>query len=237
MGMVRPIAAMGVEDRDGASPQRFAPDLTREIIQALPPAAPERTSYDRRVPIERRAEHRRDRQEDGPIDAPLMEGLTHLVDPVVDIDFGAPQAPRRFTTHRHQVLPRAAVQAAVCTVPHRFWVATCQHLGYQTIVVGRLITWRDTLKRVPVIGKDRLEDPPVPSGWWHHRIAPSRGNPSVAVQRLCHASAASSTPHRPLLRDSHPPRSPWNHGDFRQPKNAFSYTINIADTDMFNLKE
>src|SRR5215510_4722623 len=113
MGMVRPIAAMGVEDRDGASPQRFAPDLTREIIQALPPAAPERTSYDRRVPIERRAEHRRDRQEDGPIDAPLMEGLTHLVDPVVDIDFGAPQAPRRFTTHRHQVLPRAAVQAAV----------------------------------------------------------------------------------------------------------------------------
>jgi hypothetical protein len=37
----------------------------------------------------------------------------------------------------------------------------------------------------------------------------------VAVQRLSHGSPASSTPHRPLLRHSHPPRSPWNHEDFR----------------------
>src|SRR2546426_12066102 len=72
-----------------------------------------------------------------------------------------------------------------------------------------------TLKRVPVIGKDLLEDTPVPRGWWHHRIAPSRGHQIVAVKRLYHASAASSTPHRLLLRDSHPPQSPWNHGDFR----------------------
>src|SRR6266568_5239167 len=41
MGVVLPAAAMRVEDRDVASPQRFAPDLTVEIIQTLPPAAHE----------------------------------------------------------------------------------------------------------------------------------------------------------------------------------------------------
>jgi hypothetical protein len=92
MGMVLPIATMRVEDCEVASPQCFAPDLTREIIEALPPAAHERTSYDRRVLVEGRAEHRWDRQDDGPIDHPLVEGLTHLVDPVVHVDFGAPQA-------------------------------------------------------------------------------------------------------------------------------------------------
>src|ERR1700704_7000379 len=92
MGVVLPIAAMCVEDRDGASPQRFAPHLTIEIIQALPPAAHECAEYDRCVLGEGRAEHGRNRQDDVPIDHPLMEGLTHLGDPVIDVDFGAPQA-------------------------------------------------------------------------------------------------------------------------------------------------
>ena len=110
------------------------------------------------------------------------------------------------------------MQLAVTAHAHLVRVATCQHFGYQTIVVGCLIPWMGTLKRVPVIGKDLLEDTPVPRGWWHHRSAPSQGHQIVAVKWLYHASAASSTPHRSLLRDSHPPRSPWNHRDFRTAK-------------------
>ena len=101
------------------------------------------------------------------------------------------------------------MRLAVAAHAHLFWVATCQHLRDQTIVVRRLITGMGALKRFPVIGKDLLEDTPVPRGWWHHQIAPSRGHQIVAVKRLYHALAASSTPHRPLLRDSHPPSISW----------------------------
>src|SRR5437879_2992105 len=55
------------------------------------------------------------------------------------------------------------------------------------------------LKRVPALGKDLLEDTPVPRGLWHHRGAPSWGDELLTVQRLYHASSASSTPHRPVL--------------------------------------
>src|SRR6266851_9676173 len=92
MGVVLPIAAMRVEDRDVAPPQRLAPDFTIEIIQALPPTAHERAQYDRRVLVEGRAEHRRHHQDDMPIDDALMEDLAHLADPVVHRDFGAAQA-------------------------------------------------------------------------------------------------------------------------------------------------
>ena len=89
MLMVLPVAAMGVEHRDGAPPERLAPDVAREIIQALHPTAHECAQHDRRVLVESRAEHRRDRQDDMPIDHPLVEDLAHLADPVIDGDFGA----------------------------------------------------------------------------------------------------------------------------------------------------
>ena len=37
MGMVVPIAAMGVEHHDISTPERLAPHLAKEIIQALTP--------------------------------------------------------------------------------------------------------------------------------------------------------------------------------------------------------
>src|SRR6266516_2473947 len=80
MGMVLAIAPMGVEHRDGATPERLAPDVTIEIIQALPPTAHECAQHDRHVLVESRAEHRRDRQDDMPIDHPLVEDLAHLAD-------------------------------------------------------------------------------------------------------------------------------------------------------------
>src|SRR5215216_7974342 len=63
-----------------------------------------------------------------------------------------------------------------------------------------------TLKRVPVLSKDLLEDTPVPRGCCNHRVAPSWGDTIVMVQRLYHGLAASSTPHRPVYH--HPPLLP-----------------------------
>src|SRR6266851_7036102 len=83
------------------------------------------------------------------------------------------------------------------------------------------------LKRLPVIGKDLLEDTPVPRGCCNHRVAPSGGDTIVTVQRLYHALAASSTPHRPVYGPPQPPRSSLINGSFRDRKNAFSYTLDI----------
>src|SRR2546426_3211319 len=93
----------------------------------------------------------------------------------------------------------ATLQAAGLDIAHLVRVATRQHLGHEAIVVGGLIPRVGALKRVPVLGKDLLEDTPVPRGLWHHRGAPSWGDALLTVQRLSHASSASSTPHRPVL--------------------------------------
>src|SRR5437016_12767800 len=75
-----------------------------------------------------------------------------------------------------------------------FRVAARQHLGHQAIVVRRLVARMGLLKRLPVVSKDLLEDIPVPRGGCHHRIAPSGGDQSVAMERLEHAAAPSLTP-------------------------------------------
>src|SRR5438128_11464080 len=49
MGVVLPIAPMGVEHRDVTPSECLAPDGAVEIIQALPPTAHERAQHDRRV--------------------------------------------------------------------------------------------------------------------------------------------------------------------------------------------
>src|SRR6266536_823262 len=85
MGVVLPIAAMRVKYRNGATAERLAPHLTVEIVQALCPAAHERAQHNRRVLIKGRAEHRGYRQDDVPIDHPLVEDLTHLAHPVVGV--------------------------------------------------------------------------------------------------------------------------------------------------------
>ena len=51
--------------------------------------------------------------------------------------------------------------------------------------------------------------------------------PLVAMERLYHASAASSTPHPASLRYPHPTRLSLMKESFRDRKNAFSYTMNI----------
>ena len=184
MRMVLAIAPMGVGHHNVASPEGLAPDLTIEIIQTLHPAAHQRAQHDRSIVIEGGAEHGRGRQDDVAINHPLVEHGTHLADPVVHSDFGAPQAQRRLTAHRHQVLALAAMLVAVFDIPHLFRIATRQHLGHQIIIVGCLIARMGVGESVPVVGKDLLEDVPVPRGCCHHRVAPSGGDRIVTVQRL-----------------------------------------------------
>src|SRR5712691_3654562 len=152
MGMVLPIAPMRVEDRDIPPLERLPLDGAIEIIQALPPTAHERAQHDRGVLVEGGAEHGRYRQDNMPIDDALMEDFTDLVDPVVCIDFGAPQTQRRLATHGHQVFALTTLQAAVFDVSDLLRIATRQHLCDQASVVRRLIARMGTLKRVPVIG-------------------------------------------------------------------------------------
>ena len=54
------------------------------------------------------------------------------------------------------------------------------------------------LKRLPVLGKDLLENTPVPRRGCTHQLAPSWGDTLVTVQRLYHAFPASSTLHQPV---------------------------------------
>ena len=121
-----------------------------------------------------------------------------------------------------------AVQAAVLARAYFFRGATRQHLGHQASVVRRLVARMSLLKRLPVVSKDLLEDMPVPRGGCHHRIAPSGGDQSGAMERLYHAAAASSTPHPASLRYPHPTRLSLMNESFRDRKNAFSYTMHIA---------
>ena len=64
-------------------------------------------------------------------------------------------------------------QAAVFDIAHLLRVATRKHLGHQAIVIGRLVARMGVCKPVPVLGKDLLEDIPVPRGCCNHQVAPS----------------------------------------------------------------
>src|SRR6266516_7345199 len=98
----------------------------------------------------------------------------------------------------------ATPQAAVFDIAHLFRVATRQHLRHQALVVGRLVARMGVGKRAPVIGKNLLEDTPVPRGVGHHRVTPSGGDDLLVMKRLYHASAALSTPPPPVPRPSSP---------------------------------
>jgi len=90
--MLLPSAARRVEDRAGAPLERRAPDRAGKILQALGPAAHDRTPYGRRVLVEGRAAQRRACQDDGLIAHPRVEDCAPLAPPVVDLHFSAPPA-------------------------------------------------------------------------------------------------------------------------------------------------
>src|SRR5262245_45845123 len=94
------------------------------------------------------------------------------------------------------MLALSTVQAAVFDVPALCRSATREHLRHQTAVIGGLIARMSVLKRLPVIGKALLEDPPVPGGCCKHPRPPSEGgwdcDGAVVVPRLLRAVHSSS---------------------------------------------
>ena len=191
---------MGGEHRDGTPSEWLAPDGAVDSIQALPPTAHERAQHDHRVLGKGHAEHRRHHQDARPVEDARVEDPAHLADPVLHGDGGAAPAQGGCPAQRHQMLPLATGLAAVRALAHLVWVATGQQRGAQALGIGRLLPWRSTLQRVPVLGNDLREDTPVPRGCRNHRMAPRWGDTIVMVQRLSHASAASSTPHLVNIR-------------------------------------
>lgn len=183
------MAHMRMEDRDGAPRERLPLDGAIEIVQALPPTAHARAQHDRGVLVEGRADHGRHGQDNMPRDATLMEDLTDLVDPVIGIDFGAPQAQRCLATHGSQVRALTPVQATVFAIADLLWIATRQPLRHQGIIVPRLRARMARSKRVPVLGKDLFEDTPVPRGCCQHLRPPREGLGIVAVPQLYHDNA------------------------------------------------
>jgi hypothetical protein len=102
-----------------------------------------------------------------------------------------------------------ALQTSIFDLPHLVGIPAPEHLGHEAIVVGGLVAWMGVLKRLPVIGKDLLEDTPVPRRGCHHRVAPSEGNKIVVMQRLYHGLPASSTPPRPAPGYPHSSHLPF----------------------------
>ena len=89
MRIVLPIAAMGLDDHDVAALEGAATDPAIDIIQTADATAHEWTQHRLRLLIKRFPEYRRHGQDDMTVDDALMEHLTDLADPGVDVDFGA----------------------------------------------------------------------------------------------------------------------------------------------------
>ena len=193
-GMGRPMAARRVEHRAGAPLERLAPDRARERIQAVRPTAHAHAPHHCRGLGKGRAAQRRDRQADVPIAAPCMEALTPLAHPGIDRALGTPSAPRRLTAQGHQRRALAAVQTAIGAVPDLCRSAPRAPLGHQTVVRGGLRARMGVRKRFPGLGKDLLQDTPVPGGGCQHPRPPREGLGMVAGPGLYHGSSALSTP-------------------------------------------
>ena len=73
------------------------------------------------------------------------------------------------------------MQTAVRDRAHLVGIPAPEHLVHEAIIVGRLVARMGMGKLVPVIGKDLLEDVPIPRGFCHHQVAPSWGVGMVAV--------------------------------------------------------
>ena len=89
MGILLAMAAMGLDNHDGAALEGAATDPALDIIQTADAAAQERTQHRLRPLIKRFPEYLRHGQDDMPGDNACMKHLADLADPIVDVDLGA----------------------------------------------------------------------------------------------------------------------------------------------------
>ena len=163
------------------------------------------------------------------IDHALMQHLTDLSDPIVDIDFGTAQTERGFATHRDEVLPLATMLTAILDRAHLVWIAAIEHLVYEIVIVAGIVARVNVFEAIPVIDKDLLEDVGVLRRCCHHEIAPSKGLWLLGIERFYHVSRSASTPSSVFTgAPSHPLSRPGDTGISEQTENEFSYTIKVT---------
>src|SRR5712691_4000369 len=159
--IVLAIAAMRLDDHNVAALEGLATDRTKEVVQALHPAWHERTQYVVCVLIKRFPQHLGHGQHNMTIDDAVMQHLTDLTDPMVDIDLPASQAQRRLTTHGDPMCALTTMQAPVFDVPHLVRVPACEHLLHEVIIGEVMVTRMRLFQPVPVISKNLFENGPA----------------------------------------------------------------------------
>src|SRR5919106_1999426 len=103
----------------------------------------------------------------------------------------------------------ATVLTAIFDIAHLVGVTAVEHLLHNTIIIAGVVARRDLFEAVPVIGKDLLEDAPIPRRLDHHQSALSeriRVFRILRVKCLYHDLPSPSTPHRPSPSLAHLPR-------------------------------
>jgi len=112
------------------------------------------------VLIERVAQHGGYGKDGMAIDDTLMEHVTDLAHPVVDIHLGTAQAQGGFTAHGNEMFALATIQASIFNVSDLLRVATPEHLFHQTIIVATIITEMPLFEFIPVVDKYLFKDIP-----------------------------------------------------------------------------
>src|SRR6478672_23086 len=166
-GIVLAMTAMGLDDQDGAAREGAATDPALDIIHTADATAHEWTQHRLRLLIKRFPAYLRHGQDDMTGDDALMEHLTALADPGVDVDFGASSAQGRLAAHGDAMDALPTLQTAVLTIAHLLRIPAPEHLVPEAIIVTRIVARVDALEPVPVLGKDLFEDVPGRQGCRH----------------------------------------------------------------------
>src|SRR5438034_7447989 len=156
--VVLAMTPMGLDHDDRAALKGLATHRTKEIVQAFHPTRHERTEPRFGMLIKWCAQDLRHGEDNMPIDDPVMEYLTHLSDPIVDIDLGTSQAQRRLTAHGHALFPLTTMETAVCDRAYLVRIPTPEHLVDKVIVVGRIGARTERFKPLPMLGKDLFKN-------------------------------------------------------------------------------
>lgn len=233
MRVVLTTATVGLNHHDIAPCERLATHPAEEVIETANPTAHQVTQQRLGILVKGVPEHIGYGQHHMAVDHSVMEHLTDLCNPVINIDFGTAQAQRGLTRHRDPMLTLATMLTAILDIAHFVGVATVQHLLHKPIIVAGMVTRMALFEDVPVIGKDLFEDVPMPPGFDNHEVAPSEGSRMfrwLKVKRLYHVSALPSTLHRGMLSDLAGPGVMGFSGGL---ENENSYTIKIAQYSLF----
>jgi hypothetical protein len=175
MLMLLAITPMGLDHDDIAALEGLATHRTKEIVQALHPTLHEWTEQRFGMLIKWCSQDIRHGEDNMPIDDPVMEHLTNLSDPMVDIDLGTSQAQRRLTAHGNAMFPLTTMETAVFDIAYLVRIPTPEHLVDKVIVVGRIVARTERFKPLPMLGKDLFKNVPTGSDFCIHRSAPIWG--------------------------------------------------------------